>query len=466
MPPGDSGWPIVGHFIQNIQDPKDFHLQRVQTFGSMSTYNMFSMPFLIVTDDDDVHWATVQERKGTTRPKILPHFMQLLGTESIFTKSGDDHKRLRKIFGPAFTPMAIKDYAQTIDKVVQTHLNEWCQSGQYQRPREWALLAMRIFFVCAFGDCDENRMKKLARLFEGWIDGFRAMPVRLPGGNLVRAHRFKQEIFCILREMIDEFKAANPPPPIGKSGSEQQQHKSVLGRLVYAVDEDGNIPSDKVLMDNLLFFLFAGFDTTKASFGALLHFLKHHPEAEKALTEEIRGFSGQEELDVDRLKFEAPVLNAVLAETWRLMAPLSGHTTCTLVDLYYKGYFIPKNTFIITDIHAHNLSNDNRYPGASDFHFERWLPKDHPLFDEQWANKESIDYNVMSNKFRSFNMGQHMCLGGHFAKMEVRIVCTRILQKYTVDIRNEKVMKFPLLQISNEFKLNPLSSSTRNERDE
>merc|ERR1711933_320659 len=86
---------------------------------------------------------------------------------------------------------------------------------------------------------------------------------------------------------------------------------------------------------------------------------------------------------------------------------------------------------------------EERYKGAGDFRFERWLPKGHPLYDAKYANKESIDYNVMSSKFRSFNMGKHMCLGGHFAKMNVRISVSRILRSYKVEVRNEKYMRFP-----------------------
>lgn len=453
MPPGDSGWPILGYFVAVMLDTRAFQIRRVQKFGPLSTHSLAGIPVLLIVDDDDIRWAMTQERKGMIRANILPHWAKLIGNESVFLKFGDEHKKLRKIFEPAFSPTAIKDYGKTMDTVVRSQLEKWSSSGEYQEPREWALLAMRVFFVCAFGECDEARMKKLARLFEGWIDGFRALPFRFPGGKLNKAHGYKEEMFAIFREMIDEFKVQHPPPSESNENP-QKQHKSVLGRLVYAVDEDGNMPSDEVLMDNLLFFLFAGFDTTKASFGAIFHFLKQHPSAREALVQEIRGYSSEEEIDVDELKFEAPILNAILAETWRLTAPLSGHNTCAAVDLHYKGYVIPKGTFVLTDISAHNVLNEKRYPGASDFHFERWLPEDHPLYDERWANKEEkIDYNVMSHKFRTFNMGQHMCLGGHFAKMETRIVCTRILQNYTIDVRNVKFMRFPLFQISNEFKL-------------
>ena len=114
---------------------------------------------------------------------------------------------------------------------------------------------------------------------------------------------------------VEEFKAQNPPE------SEASQ-KSVLGRLVYSVDDDGNPPTEAQLIDNIRFILFAGFDTTKSSFGAISLYLSEHPKVYELLVEEVQTFA--DPLDFDELK-AAPILNAVLAETWRLNAPLNSH---------------------------------------------------------------------------------------------------------------------------------------------
>jgi cytochrome P450 len=205
------------------------------------------------------------------------------------------------------------------------------------------------------------------------------------------------------------------------------------------------------LIDNLRFILVAGFDTTKASFGAISQFVTRDPKLEAVLVEEVQSL--KEPLDIDQLKHESPILNAVMAESWRLTAPLSSHATCATQDLHYKGYVIPKGTFVSADIHGHAVMNDARYPKASEFHYERWLTKDHPLYNHAVANVEDIDYNVMNIKFRTFSMGSHMCLGGHFAKLEVRIVVARLFQKYKIETRNERVASFPLRQVLSDFKI-------------
>lgn len=446
MPPGDSGLPLVGHFLDILRDKEDFYIRRIRKYGPINTYNVLMTPVLLLTDEEDVRWAMTQERKGKTTASTLPHMKQLLGEESIMVKSGEQHKRLRKAFEPAFTPTAIRDYAATMDAVAQTKLAQWSASGEFQQAREWALLAMRIFFICAFGEADDEKLDGLAHLFEKWVKGFAApIPFRFPGTVLSKAHGYKEELGIVLKEMIDDFKEKNPP------GSDAAK-KSVLGRLCYTVDEDGNMPNDKVLVDNLRLFMFAGYDTTKASFGGISHYLKQNPKLEELLREEVQKFRG-DVLDVDQLKNEAPLLNAVMAECWRLAPPLTNHVTTASDDMQYKGYHVPKGAFVVTDIQGHAQMNDGLYPQAENFHFERWLPKDHPLYDPSKANTVDIDYNVMSSKFRTFNHGPHMCLGAHFAKLEVRIVLTRLLQSYDIEIRNERLELFPLKQHLNDFRV-------------
>jgi len=464
LPPGDSGLPVFGHLPELMRNPPRFLQRRTQNFGSPNTVNLLMFPCVIVSQDDDVSWMLSNERKGNLASFVLPFAQKLLGTNSIMLQAGPEHRRLRKVFEPAFSPTSIRDYAGAIDQVTQETLQRWCHSGEFVGSREWALLAMRIFFTCAFGTVSEDLMAKLTVLFEGWVAGFATyIPLSYPGGTLAKAHRYKKQLDDLLKTMVNDFKAKNPPPGMRGSAGDttastataSSAQRSVLGRLCYSVDDDGNPPSEQVLVDNLRFFLFAGFDTTKATFGALARNLVAHREVYDLLVEEIDGLMANEPTTmdlVDILKAGAPVLNAVLAETWRLAAPLSTHSTRATKDLQFKDYVIPKGTIVSLDIQGYNLTSSKVYPNAAEFRIERWLPKGHPLYDPTW-NTSGVDYNVMSPKFRSFNAGPHMCLGSHFAKLEVRFVVARLLQKYNFEVRNEQVRMYPLYQVLNEVKL-------------
>ena len=46
-----------------------------------------------------------------------------------------------------------------------------------------------------------------------------------------------------------------------------------------------------------------------------------------------------------------------------------------------------------------------------------------------------------------------MCLGGYFAKLEVRIVVARLFQKHKLEIADKRTQKFPMMQLLSGLKL-------------
>ena len=170
------------------------------------------------------------------------------------------------------------------------------------------------------------------------------------------------------------------------------------------------------------------------------------------LIDEVCSF--QEPLDPDELK-SAPILNAFLAETWRLAPPLDAHNIKATRNVHHpEGWTITKGTNVSIELQYWSMDDPDQYPNPTEFRIERWIPEGHPLYDPKYFRK-GVDYNVMNVKYRSFHAGAHMCLGGHFAKLEARIVFTRLLQKYDIQLKNESLKNFPLRQYSNEFKLTP-----------
>ena len=90
-----------------------------------------------------------------------------------------------------------------------------------------------------------------------------------------------------------------------------------------------------------------------------MHYLYENPAIKRSLIEEVKGFS--EPLNPDELKV-APILNAVMAETWRLHPPADSHVAAAATDLEYKGYKIRKGVNVVSDILLTSLTDEDRYP--------------------------------------------------------------------------------------------------------
>ena len=444
MPPGDSGMPFFGHLVTFLkQGPQEFKVQRFRKYGTIFTHNLLMSPKVVVYTEEDARYLLTEERKGNLTPRILPHIKALLGDEAIMFQEAKSHRRLRKLFEPTFSIGAIQGYSQIIDDTTQHVLETWSSRNGFCSSQDWAILAMRLFFVCAFQTIDESLLETLHQLFDTWLKGFAsAIPIVVPGSRLYKAHQARQELHDILLTTINNFKTENPPESdVAKT--------TMMGRLCYGVDDEGKTMTDTQLVTNTHFILFAGHDTTKGSFSAFVYYLTQYPKIRELLRQEVQTFA--EPLDPNELK-AAPILNAFMAETWRMVPPVDSHNMGTNKDFLLKGYKIPKGTGVSIDIQAFNVMQDGLYKNPTEFRIDRWLPKDHPFHNPEYF-QDGVDYNVMSTKFRAFAFGCHMCLGAHFAKLEARIVLTRLLQKYDIEIQNNKMTKFPLMQYNNEFKL-------------
>ena len=208
---------------------------------------------------------TRKKGKGNLIPMPPGFMVDLIGKDAIIFTSSTKHKRLRHIFEPSFSPSSIKAYSQTIDDVAKVEMKKWCEKEGFCTSTEWSILAMRLFFVVAFGDVEESQLAELSRLFSTWINGLMGVPIAIPGTALYKGHAAGKNLCKLIQQMVDKFKSENPP---GSSVAEN----SMMGRLCYGVDEDGKTLTDEQLTTNIRFIMFAGHDTTKVSYQDFLSF--------------------------------------------------------------------------------------------------------------------------------------------------------------------------------------------------
>ena len=187
----------------------------------------------------------------------------------------------------------------------------------------------------------------------------------------------------------------------------------------------------------------------------MLYHLSELPQSHRdALQREVEGLQP----DYEQLK-AAPILNAFLAENWRLVSPVSGHAGTVTVPLDFNTpsgtYHTPKGVALSVKLDGSvNDGDDSQILNPLEFHLGRYLPPDHPLQDcTKFAT--GIDYNSLGLKYRTFGVGAHTCLGHHFAKIEARLFLTRLLQSFDVKIHKAKLVKMPLQKWDIEFELIP-----------
>ena len=171
--------------------------------------------------------------------------------------------------------------------------------------------------------------------------------------------------------------------------------------------------TDRQLRDEVLNTIMAGHETTASALAWTVYTIATHPEVEDTLDtlkEELVGVLGDRQptaVDIEHL----PYLEAVIRETLRLYPPIWSLARRAVQDDRYNNYLIRRGTtiFIVPLI----TQRDPRYfEDPEQFNPQRFMTR--PTSGE-WV-------------YMPFGAGQHACIGGHFAWLEMKLILALLLQ--------------------------------------
>ncbi|ESO99015.1 hypothetical protein LOTGIDRAFT_142374 [Lottia gigantea] len=182
-----------------------------------------------------------------------------------------------------------------------------------------------------------------------------------------------------------------------------------------------------VFMATILDLFLAGSDTTANTLDWAFLYLILHPEIQRKCQQEIDEIvgSGRTVKWADRHKMV--YTEATLLEVQRISTIANTtlpHTTTK--DSKIQGYHIPKGCLVVADIRAVHL-DEKLWENPKQFNPERFLDEDGKI--------------VKSNNLIPFSVGPRACPGASLARMELFLIFTNILQRYTLSRIDESEME-------------------------
>ena len=218
-----------------------------------------------------------------------------------------------------------------------------------------------------------------------------------PGPRRWRGRRARDRLRHVLRAVLPERRRG-----IGAD---------VFTRLAVQTDESGRRLSDGDVLDHVLGLLFGAHDTATSALTTMCIKLAGDSVWQGRLREECRAVRedcgetlGHESLD------RLPLTDAFFRETLRQYSPLQMVPRRSVRAFRFEGHRVPANAPILL------------FPQAT--HFDAECFPDPERFDPLRfvAAPASEPF-----AFIPFGRGSHMCLGMHFAAMEVKAVLYRLL---------------------------------------
>ncbi len=403
LPPGELGLPIAGETIPFALDPAGFVLERRRKYGDIFKTHLIGAPTIILTDADANQWIFAGESKYLQN-KWNKATARLLGEFSTAMLTGQAHSERRALLMPHFRHSAMRVFGDTIYHTSQAHFDRWAD-----QPKPFALLfamqelVFEIIVKLLLGDNHHVNIPYLSRLFRAWTAGISAPPVNLPFTTFGKALRAKNALLVAINHIVTERRRL------------AQQPNDILGSLLGVRDETGQPLPQEAIVHELHNQLFAGHDTTVTVMVNLMKTLAERQDVVNAARQELASPKLSRPIDLETVR-DLPYLNAVLNESMRFIAPVSGTFRTMLHEMEYKGFRIPQGWTVRLEI-AGTHTNPDIWSHPEAFDPERWLP-----------GREEHKHRPYS--FIPFGGGPRLCLGMNFAMAEMRLMLALLLSDY------------------------------------
>ncbi len=405
LPPGSSGLPVVGETLEFLKSPNDFADSRLARYGKVYWSKVFGKPTVFLIGADANHWIFSGEGRYLEN-EWSPAVKKLLGATAMSVIAGEEHKQRRKLLAPHFKRTSMGDAIPPMLEVAREHLRRWETDASLGPITLVPKIRSMVFEIAAtylLGRVDDLGvgLDEFSRDFDTWVGGlFVALPYELPFSKFAKAMAARRRIFPLLEDLV------------ARRDAQPHDDASVISTLLRVRDEQGNPLPRNTVVDELQLLLFAGHDTTVTSTTNIIYHLAMHPEVlakchaeQDAMTE--RAYT------LESLR-SMPYLEAVIKESMRLIPPIGGSFRVMIEDAEFEGYTIPKGWRVAVG------------PRAAHREAEHWPDPD--KFDPDRFMREADERPPFA--WIPFGGGPRVCLGQHFAMLEMHVVLAMLLREY------------------------------------
>ncbi|KAJ3100155.1 Protein kinase alk2 [Physocladia obscura] len=425
--------PFLGDLVFSIMNRHRIH-DRISEMFEITNNEPFVLKFpffeapLVFVNDPKVVEHVLKTKFGVYEkgPFFRNRASDVLG-HGIFNSDGQHWKDQRKIAANIFNVKNFKEFVSDVFtnemKNFSVVLSVYAKSGEIFDLQElFFRFTLDSFTKIGFG-IDLNSMTATSRVpFAVAFDSVQTKvflrfltPLWQTQEALFGAKKHTDNIKIIRDFGLDIIKRK-------RQGEVPEGNNDLLSLLLKVPDENGNPPSDELLVDYVMNFLIAGRDTTAQALSWTFYLLHTNPNVFIELQKEIGAVLDGAAPTYDQIKNAMPYANAVFHESLRLYpsVPLEikqANTDDTLPD----GTFIPNGATVSWSPYAMGRTEAIWGPTAKEFKPERWLQME--------RQPSPFDYPV-------FNAGPRVCLGKNMAELEGVFVMVEVARQFRIEVVN------------------------------
>ena len=416
------GLPLVGNLPKFLRDPLA-NAQSLAVHGNVVRSRTFFETVTLL--GPDANQFVLHDREGNFSNRGgWAYWIDQVFPGAIMAMDDPQHKHHRRIMQGAFKRSAMERYVADMGPVIEQVLATWpaVVGGTGGKmtvfPQIKALtlnIAARVFMGMALGP-EANRMN------QAFIDTVAAslalIRKPLPPFGMWRGVRARRLLVGLMQARLAEKRATESP--------------DLFSQLCHARSEDGERFSDEEVINHMIFLMMAAHDTTTSTLTTMFYCLARHPQWQERLRADAQALPTAQLGYADLAGCERT--EWVMKESLRLYPPLTSIPRKALRDCEFGGFQIPRGTPVgISPIHTHHLPS--LWTKPTEFDPERFSPA-------------RAEHRRHAYGYLPFGGGAHLCIGQHFADMEVKSVMHQVLRRFSFSVPAGYRMPYQLVPIA------------------
>jgi cytochrome P450 len=414
--PGEDGLPLIGNTLKMLRDPRAFGEGMIAKYGRVYRNNSFGERTVMLLGAEANELVLMDRDRLFSSEQGWGPLLNLLFPRGLMLMDFDHHRSERRTLGVAFKPEPMRHYAHRLDQGIARRIEQWAAGGEFRFYDAIKQLSLDLAADCFLG---MELGEEADRVNQAFVDEVQASvaPIRVPLPGTLMKKGVKGRAY-----LIELFKREVPKRRAGGG-------QDFFSHFCRATDEAGQPLSPDAIADHMNFLMMAAHDTITSSATSLVMLLGRNPEWQDRLAAEAASLdSGTLPEQLDRLV----LTEYAFKEALRMVPPVPSLPRRALRDFEWGGFTIPAGSQVGVSVHWTHHSRD------------------------YWAEPERFDpmrFTPEASRGRHryawvpFGGGAHMCLGLHFATMQIRLLVAHLLRAHRVALREgagQKWQAFPI----------------------
>lgn len=399
-----------------IKNPSNFINNLISQYGDFIHYRGL-IDFYLINNAELIKKVLKETHRNFDKNTIIYNRFRNAFGNGLVTAEGYHWRRQRKLIQPAFKPLSIKSFFDIMVKssmqMIERWRSEYVSLTSFNLTDEINKLTLDIAGKSLLSNGFNNAAKRII----GWTHSINKYSAGIPLPFIshpsfpsplnLKLNRALKEYKSFIFETIEERRNSSPKDDL----------LSVF--LNMRDEETGEKMKDDEIAEEVLGIIVGGHETSATALVWTIFELCSNSAVNEKLLLEIDKVTGRGKIDFNKIG-EFKYMKMVIQESMRLHPPFWFENRNALSDVELGGASIPKGSMIAFSRYA--LHRNKRYWDSP----EEFIPDRFDL--------DHDDEKINMSAYLPFSSGPRICIGRHFAMMEMTVILCLILKNYKISI--------------------------------